>query len=94
MALTRTAIYQATVRSQLLLGGERTLVLTLAMLCALLIFSAQTFKAAVLGAVLWAVGMYVLRWMGKADPEMSRVYVRHVKYLAYYYARSRPFREQ
>jgi type IV secretory pathway TrbD component len=32
--------------------------------------------------------------MGKADPEMSRVYVRHVKYLTYYYARSRPFREQ
>jgi len=77
MALTRTPIYQATVRSQLLLGGERTLVLTLAMLSAL-----------------WAVGMYVLRWMGKADPEMSRVYIRHVKYLTYYYARSRPFREQ
>ena len=90
MALTRTPIYRATTRSQLLLGGERTLVLTIGMLAAILIFSGGTLLTGAFGVFTWAAGMFVLRRMGKADPDMSRVYMRHVKYARYYPARSRP----
>jgi type IV secretion system protein VirB3 len=94
MALNRTPIYQATVRPQLLLGCERVLVLTLAMVCALLMFSAQTFKAAALGVVLWFAGLYALRFMGKKDPDISTVYTRHVRYRRHYGPRATPFRRQ
>jgi type IV secretion system protein VirB3 len=30
--------------------------------------------------------------MAKADPQMSKVYLRQLQYQAYYPARSRPFR--
>jgi len=90
MALARTPIYRATTRAQLLLGGERTLVLTIAMLAAMLIFSGETILSGIFGLFAWTAGMFILRGMGKADPEMSRVYLRHVRYARYYPPRSRP----
>jgi type IV secretory pathway TrbD component len=90
VALARTPIYRATTRSQLLMGGERTLVLSTAMLAAMLIFSGGTLISATVGVFAWFGGLFGLRQMAKADPEMSRVYLRHVKYAGYYPPRSTP----
>jgi type IV secretion system protein TrbD len=46
------------------------------------------------GAALWFSAIPVLRWMAKADPHMSKIYVRHIRYRGYYPARSRPYRAE
>jgi type IV secretion system protein TrbD len=46
------------------------------------------------GGALWFSAIAVLRWMAKADPQMTKVYLRQIKYRGYYPARSRPFRTE
>ena len=41
----------------------------------------------------WLICLWFLRRMGRADPMMSKVYLRQVKYAGYYPARSRHWRE-
>ncbi len=92
MALRKIPIYRSLTRPSLLIGAERELVLVTGMLAAMLIFAAQTVLGLSLGLLLWGIGVYLLRQMGKADPMMSRIYIRHVQYRAYYPAHSRPSR--
>jgi type IV secretion system protein VirB3 len=92
MPLRRLPIYRSLSRPQLLLGAERELVLVLGMLAAILVFAAQTLVAVLAGSALWLAGVCLLRRMAKADPFMSRVYLRHIRYRAYYPARSRATR--
>lgn len=94
MALRRVPLYRSLTRPQLLMGAERELVLVTGMLAAILVFAAQTLAAVCLGSAVWLVGLYLLRRMAKADPEMSRVYIRHIRYRPYYGARSRPDRKE
>lgn len=93
MPLRRLPIYRSLSRPQLLFGAERELVLVLGMLAAILIFAAQTLLAVISGSALWAVGVCLLRRMAKADPCLSRVYLRHIRYRSYYPARSHALRE-
>jgi len=87
--LARTRMHRAMHRANLLAGCERELLLVTGMVTALLVVVAMNWVAAAVGAVVWLVCVGVLRAMGKADPLMSKVYVRHVRYRAYYPARSR-----
>jgi type IV secretory pathway TrbD component len=91
-ALRRTPIHRALYRPNLILGGERELVLFTALLAGGLAVSAQNAVAAAVGAAVWLGVIPLLRMMAKADPRLSRVYLRHLRYRAYYPARSRPFR--
>ena len=87
--LARTRLHRAMHRANLLAGCERELLLATGMVCALLVVVAMNWLAATVGAAVWLVSIGVLRAMGKADPVLSKVYVRHVRYRAYYPARSR-----
>lgn len=46
----------------------------------------------VVGILLWISLVPVLRYLAKRDPQMFKVYMRHVRYKGYYPARSTPFR--
>ncbi|MES9904696.1 MAG: conjugal transfer protein TrbD [Sedimenticola sp.] len=81
-------IRRALVRPRLMAGAERKLFLFLGLICAAMIFVSVSWPSAAFGVFLWMSGIYVLREMAKADPMMSRVYVRHRRYQAYYPARS------
>jgi type IV secretory pathway TrbD component len=70
------AIHRSLNRPHLLLGAERGLVLLTGVVTAML---AITF---------WTCSFWALVRMGKADPQMSRVYQRHVRYRSYYAAHS------
>ncbi len=48
---------------------------------------------AVVAAVIWFGCIGVFRQVAKADPQMSRVYLRQIKYRSYYAPRSRPYRD-
>jgi len=81
--------HQSANRPHLLLGGDRELVLISGVLAAMLIFAVMTWWSIVAGLVLWLAAVAVLARMGRVDPLLRHVYVRHVRYRAFYPAKSR-----
>jgi type IV secretion system protein VirB3 len=73
-------------------GGEREPVLVTAILCAGVAVSALNLVAIATGTAVWLIAALFLRMMAKADPHMSKVYLRQLRYPAYLPARSRPAR--
>ena len=82
-------IHQSANRPHLLLGGDRELVLFAALMSAMLIFALVTWWGIVAGIAIWIGAVAVLSRMGRFDPMLRQVYVRHVKYRAYYPAKGR-----
>lgn len=75
-------------RTHLLLGGERTLVMMTGLIVVTLVFSAGFRPYAIaLGVGLWALAHALLVKLAKVDPDMSRIYQRHLQYHAYYLPR-------
>lgn len=92
-ALRRTVLPRALHRPNLVMGGERELVLTTGLLAAGLVVEAMNLVALAVGGAVWFVCVALLRRMAKGDPQMSRVYLRQLRYRAFYPARSRPTAE-
>jgi type IV secretion system protein VirB3 len=91
-ALRCTPVYRALHRPNLILGGERELVLFTALLAGGLALTAQNLVATLISGLVWFGVIGLLRRMAHADPRMSLVYARQLRYQRYYPARSRPFR--
>jgi type IV secretory pathway TrbD component len=87
-----TPFHRALHRPQQIMGGERELMLFSMLIAGGLIVSAMNFVATAIGLVVWTVCAWALRNMAKADPEMSKVYIRQLKYGHYYGPFSRPSR--
>jgi type IV secretion system protein TrbD len=81
-------IHQSANRPHLLLGGDRELVLFAALLSAMLIFALVTWWGVATGVLLWFLSVAVLSRMGKADPLLRHVYLRHLRYRPFYAAKS------
>jgi type IV secretion system protein TrbD len=86
-------IHQSANRPHLLLGGDRELVLFSALMSAMLIFALVTWWGIIAGIALWIAAVAVLSRMGRFDPMLRQVYVRHVKYRTFYPAKGRVGRE-
>jgi type IV secretion system protein VirB3 len=71
------------------LGGDRELVLFAALMSAMLIFALVTWWGIVAGIAIWIGAVAILSRMGRFDPMLRHVYVRHVKYRAFYPAKGR-----
>ena len=83
----RIAIHRSLNRPHLLLGAERSLVLLAGLVTALLLFSGNiSIVSITLAVTFWSGSFWALVRMAKADPQMSRVYQRHIRYRAYYNA--------
>lgn len=81
-------IHQSANRPQLLLGCDRELVLFAALLAAMLVFALVTWWGVVAGVALWFVAVAILSRMAKADPMLRQVYVQHLRYQAFFPAKS------
>ena len=81
-------IHQSANRPNQLMGGDRELVLVSLLTTVALAFSLASWWG--LGvSVAWYVGaMAVLKRMGKADPLLRQVYMRHIRYRPFYPAKS------
>lgn len=91
--LRRSPLHRALYRPNLILGGERELVLITAIICGGVTVSGLNLVSAAIGVAVWLIAIALLRMMAKADPHMSKVYLRHLRFAAYYPPRSRPFRK-
>ena len=92
--LTRTALHRALNRPNLILGGERELVLLSGLIAGGLIVSALNLLAVLVGTAVWLGCLAMLRMMAAAAPDMSRIYRRQLKYRIYYAPRARAFRTE
>ena len=93
MSLRRTAFFRVLHRPRLFLGGEREPTLMMAIVAAGLAVSGQNLVAVVVAAILWFGCIGIFRQVAKLDPQMSRIYLRQLKYRGYYPPRSRPYRD-
>jgi type IV secretion system protein TrbD len=81
----RLAIHRSLNRPHLMLGAERGLVLLAALVTAILMFSGSLSVTSIAVALtFWTCSFWALVRMAKADPQMSRVYQRHIRYRPYY----------
>lgn len=91
--LQRNRIHRALSRPNLLFGADRELVLVTGLAAIALIFVVLTPTSALIGAAIWIVVVGLLRMMGKADPLIRRVYLRHIRYRPSYRPTSSPWRQ-
>ena len=86
-------IHQSANRPHLLLGGDRELVLFAALLSAMLVFALVTWWGVAAGISLWVLAVAVLSRMGRSDPMLRQVYLRHIRYRPFYPAKGSLGRE-
>ena len=91
-SLQHTRIHRALSRPNLLMGADRELVLVTGLASIILIFVVLTWVSALFGLAVWTVIVGLLRMMAKADPQMRRVYLRHITYRSHYRPTSSPWR--
>ena len=85
----KSPIHQSANRPNQILGGDRELVLRDACLIAVsLAFSLASWWGVALAVGFWIGAMAVLQRMGKADPMLRQVYMRHIRYRPFYPAKS------
>ena len=75
-------------RPQLLLGGDRELVILSGLASAMVAVSVMTFLSFVTAFVAFGAIVAVLAKIGKVDPMMKKVYARHLQYRGFYPAKS------
>jgi type IV secretion system protein VirB3 len=80
----RSPIRRSLLRPLLVLGGERELVMASGMITAILVFSLANPIAAGIGIAFWGVALAVFGRMAKHDPQLTKIYVRHVNKKLYY----------
>jgi type IV secretion system protein TrbD len=84
-----STIHQSLTRPILLAGAERPLAIANWITAAALIFGGGLhWYTVVMGAFLLTVGYWALVQAAKFDPQLSQVYVRHIRYQDYYPARA------
>lgn len=81
-------IHQSTNRPNTLLGADRELVLLAIMIAFGMGLSVATWWGVALAALFWLGAVAVLQRMGKADPLLRQVYLRHIRYADWYPAQS------
>lgn len=81
-------IHQSANRPNQLMGGDRELVLLAVLIAVALGFSLATWWGLGLAVAWWVGAMGVLKRMGKADPLLRKVYMRHIRYGPFYSAKS------
>jgi type IV secretion system protein VirB3 len=87
-----SAIHRSLTQPILLAGAERTLAIANWITAAALILgSGLHWYTVALGALLLTAGHWALVEAAKFDPQLSQVYIRHIRYQDYYPARASVF---
>ena len=81
-------IHQSANRPNQILGADRELVLITVLTAVSLAFSLGSWWGLALAFGFWISAVAVLQRMGKADPLMRQIYLRHIRYQTFYPAKS------
>lgn len=94
MEVRRTLIHQSLHRQNLVLGAERELAMSSAMIALLVSVGGMTVISGIAALTFWLAAIFVLRRMARADPLMSKVWMRHVKQQDFYSAKAGRWQRQ
>jgi len=86
-------IRQSLHRHNLVLGGERELVMFSTLIAFLVGVGGTSITSGICAVVFWLIAIYILRLLAKKDPQMSKVWLRHIRQQDYYPARSSCWRQ-
>ncbi|MEA4896362.1 MAG: conjugal transfer protein TrbD [Desulfovibrio sp.] len=86
-------IHQSLHRHNHVMGAEREIALSILLIAMLVGVGGMTWLSALAASVFYLVGIMVARRMAKADPLMSKVWMRHIKQQLYYPAKSSIWRK-
>ena len=81
-------IHQSLHRHAHIMGAERELVMVSGLIALLVGVGGLTAISVVSAVVFWIIAVFALRRMAKADPIMSRVWLRHIKQQEFYPAKA------
>lgn len=87
-----TPIHQSLHRHNLVLGAERELAMSSALIALLVGIGGVTVISGIAAFMFWIAAIFVLRRMARADPLMSKVWMRHVKQQDLYSAKASRWR--
>ena len=79
MEARKIAVHQSLQRHNFVMGAERELVMSSALIALLVGIGGLTLISGIAAAVFWIISVFVLRRMARADPIMSKVWMRHIK---------------
>lgn len=85
-------IHQSLHRHMHVLGAERELVMASALIALLVGIGGLTILSNITAFIFWVIAVFALRHMAKADPIMSKVWLRHIKQKTFYNAKSSTWR--
>ena len=88
MELRRIPVQSSLHRANLVMGAERELALGSALAALLVGIGGMSLVSAGAAIVFWFCAIWALRRMARADPMMSKVWLRHVRQQVFYSARS------
>ena len=88
MELRRIPVHSSLHRANLVMGAERELALGSALAALLVGIGGMSLVSAGAAIVFWFCAIWALRRMARADPMMSKVWLRHVRQQVFYSARS------
>ena len=81
-------VYRSLTRPMLVMGCERELILSAALMAGFLVVVIKTWASVIAGILLWLIAAAALAKLAKVDAQMSKVYLRHLKYQQYYPSRA------
>jgi type IV secretory pathway TrbD component len=81
-------IHQSANRPNQILGGDRELVLIAMLTSISLAFALGTWWGIGLSVAFWVGAVAVLQRIGKADPMLRHVYLRHIRHKSFFPAKS------
>ena len=87
-------IRQSLHRHNLVFGAEREIVMFSALIALLVGIGGMTLISGMSASLFWLGSIFILRLMAKSDPQMSQVWMRHLKQQGLYPARSPRWRSQ
>ncbi len=83
-----TTVHQSLHRHSHMLGAERELVMTSALIAFLLAIGGMTKISIISAIIFWITSLIVLRKIAKVDPIFSKIFLRHTKQQDFYPAKT------
>lgn len=88
MEARRIPVHQSLHRHNLVLGAERELAMLCVLIALLVGVGGMTLVSGLTASVFWVTAIFILRRMARADPMMSKVWMRHIRQQVFYSAKA------
>jgi len=80
----KVPLHESVTQPVLIAGGERELIIPIAFMAAITWVAGKDLLAIGLAIAIWIIGSLIAREAAKEDAQRTKIFLRHVKYQAFY----------